>query len=334
MRSTHRHRNRNREPAEPDDEYDRRSYRNRKRPTAGQDKRGGYYEDDSRPSAPAAVDPIDERRPHSDGRKSVEPVQGKRKKGNYDRLGHNTDEKVPHDDRRQMEEDRRVRGGGSAHEKRRPNSERRPAIAAVQYDSEYDYDDYSNKKIREDDYDESRVYGKRPGKPSQPEIVPKVRSSSSTASIYNRPRSPPKISRPVPNNEKKKYEYAPQKAAKAPTTAAPANEDFYDDYDYESEKQQPDIKHFETGDSKKSSYPSAPSSQRDHRPSLPTTTTPLPAALPPSRGEFKLSSGPGYADELEGEENFHYFYPFNLHTKSVQKLQKKKIECIIPTDKM
>lgn len=182
------------------------------------------------------------------------------------------------------DEERRTRPA----EKRRPNADRRPA----QYD--YEYEDYPNKKpIREDDYDDGRVYGKRPAthiKPSQPEIIPKVRSSSSTASIYNRPRSPPKINRPVPNNEKKKYDYAPQKAAKATTTIAPASEDdFYDDYDYDSEKQQPDIKP-DPIDSKKISFssgPAVPSSQRDHRPPpQPPQAAPPVAPAPPSRVEF------------------------------------------------
>lgn len=288
QRATHRHRNRNRD-TEPDFEYDRRSYRNRKRPS---DKR--YYEDE-RPTANGGQhDLADERRPHSDGRKSVDPAPppppSKRKQQHNDRLGYgNDDNKNAYDDRRQqqtaavaVDEDRRVRVNP---EKRRPNSERRPA---AQYD--YDYDDYPNNKkvIREDDYDDAKVYGKRPAahKPSQPEIIPKVRSSSSTASIYNRPRSPPKINRPVPNNEKKKYDYAPQKAAKVTTTTAPASEDdFYDDYDYESEKQQPDIKP-EPIDSKKISYSSGPSSQRDnHRPSsLPPSQPPQaapPVAQPP-----------------------------------------------------
>lgn len=289
QRASHRHRNRNRD-AEPDDfEFnDRRSYRpNRKRPS---DKR--YYQEDDRPTA-VAGDLADERRPHSDGRKSVDPPP---KRKHNDRLGYGNDEKNAYDDRRQPtsavgaavgEEDRRVR----VTEKRRPNSERRPA----QYD--YDYD-YPGKKIREDDYDDGKVYGKRPtahNKHSQPEIIPKVRSSSSTASIYNRPRSPPKINRPVPNNEKKKYDYSPSKAAKATTTTAPAAEDdFYDDYDYESEKQQSDIKP-EPVDSKKISFSSGPSSQREHRPPPP----------PPSRVELKLEKlppTPAYADEFEDDD--------------------------------
>lgn len=223
---------------------------------------------------------------------------------NDDRSVYSNDEKIPHDDRRQTDESDRAR---VSPEKRRPaNSERRPA----QYD--YDYEDYPNKKVvHEDDYDDGRVYGKRPvaHKSSQPEIIPKVRSSSSTTSIFNRPRSPPKINRPVPNNEKKKYDYVPQsKAAKVTTTHTPAIEDdFYDDYDYESEKQQPDIiKHEPVSNSKKSSYSSALSSQRDHRPSPPSPPAAPPVASPPShqpsRVELKLEKlppTPAYADEFE-----------------------------------
>lgn len=259
----------------------------------------------------------EERRPHSDGRKSVDPPS---KRKHNDRSGYGNDEKNVYDDRRQPaaaagvaaaapDEDRRVR----VTEKRRPNSERRPAQKNI---PAYDYDDYdySSKKIREDDYDDGKVYGKRPAahnKHSQPEIIPKVRSSSSTASIYNRPRSPPKINRPVPNNEKKKYDFhAPAKAAKATTTTAPASEDdFYDDYDYDSDKQQPEIKP-EPIDSKKISFASGPSSQRDHRPApqqQPQAAAPVAQPPPhqPSRVELKLEKlppTPGYADEFEDED--------------------------------
>lgn len=180
----------------------------------------------------------------------------------------------PHDDRRKLTDERQPvdddrRGSVDTesrrkiHDKRRPSTDRRP-----QYEDEYEELPKKSNSREEDDYD--RTYTKRPNHEAKPEILPKVRTSNAAASIFNRPRAPPKINRPVPNNEKKKYEYTPQKSEK-PTTVPPAADDeLYDDYDYEGEKAQPDVKH-EPADSKKS-YPSL-SSQRDQR-------------LPPARIEL------------------------------------------------
>ncbi|XP_031618604.1 probable serine/threonine-protein kinase kinX isoform X2 [Contarinia nasturtii] len=293
QRSSYRHRNR-----DDDFEYDRRSYRNRKRPN--ENKR--HYDDDRR------TDDIEERRPHSDNRKHPhDPAEsGKRKfndrrtslnddrktynndeKNSYDDRrslseddrGHLDDRRSTHDERRKMNDERRTtsvdddrrssvdEGRRNTHDKRRPNSDR----SRPQYDDEYE--DYPKKQNpREDDYDD-RSY-KRPLHDNKSEIVPKVRSSSAAASIFNRPRTPPKINRPVPTNERKKYEYVPQKSTDKSTVTTPiADDEIYDDYDYEAEKAQIDIKH-KTADMKKSNP--APSSQRDQRPSTPLKQEKLP----------------------------------------------------------
>lgn len=291
QRSSYRHRNRNRD-SDDDFEYDRRSYRNRKRPN--ENKR--HYDDDRR------TDDVEERRPHLDSRKyphDTPAENGKRKfndrRTNDDRKTHNDeknsnddrrslseDDRRTHEDRRKLSDDRRIGtiddDRRSSGDKRRPNSDR----ARPQYDDEYD--DYPKKQSpRDDDYDD-RSY-KRPLHDNKPEIVPKVRSSSAAAAIFNRPRSPPKINRPVPTNERKKYEYVPQKSDKSTVATPSADDEIYDEYDYEAEKAQIEIKH-EMADMKKS-YP-APSSQRDQRP-----TTPLKQEKLPSHFN---------ADELEDEE--------------------------------
>lgn len=168
-------------------------------------------------------------------------------------------EKIPHDDRRYTTEEADNRRGTSLDdrrsttdggrrglfEKRRPPVERRP-----QYD---------------DDYELEERTPKRPIHDSKPEIIPKVRSSSGTASIFNRPRTPPKINRPVPNNEKKKYEYTSQKQDKITTPTPLADDELYDDeYDYEADKSQPDIKPAAPIENKKSIAPA--SQQREQRP--------------------------------------------------------------------
>ncbi|XP_037038201.1 serine/arginine repetitive matrix protein 2 [Bradysia coprophila] len=62
------------------------------------------------------------------------------------------------------------------------------------------------------------------------EELPKVRPSSNGASVFNRPRVAPKISRPVPLNEKQKYDY--KKSESAPVTAG-EKDDYYDEYEDE-----------------------------------------------------------------------------------------------------
>lgn len=59
----------------------------------------------------------------------------------------------------------------------------------------------------------------------QPAVVPKSNASNQITSVYDKPRAPPKIRRPVPINERDRYDYmaaAPktgqQSAAAAPTT--------------------------------------------------------------------------------------------------------------------
>lgn len=306
QRPLHRERNRNRDSEDDVDyDYDRRGYerpRNRKRPA--EPKR--HYDDD-----------IDDRRPYSDGRKHLSDGE-KRKHGDRrppvsdDRKGY-ADDKLPyddrrslgeedrspvddkrnsHDDRRKVNDERRPlsedrRGLNEErrnhHEKRRPIADRRP-----QYDDDYEELPKKSSNNRDEDFDEKPA--KRPVHDAKPEIIPKVRSSSATSSIYNRPRAPPKINRPVPNNEKKKYEYAPQKPEKSTTGASLADEEFYDDeydYDVEPAKPQPEIKQ-EPIESKKPAPP-APPSQREHRPLL--------------RGEIKTEKQqPFNADVLEDEE--------------------------------
>lgn len=300
QRPMHRDRNRNRDAEEDDYDYDRRSYerpRNRKRPSEHR------------------LEDTEERRPYTDGRKhAAEPEKRKQNDRSTqqpvsdDRKGY-AEEKVPyddrrslgeendrrtntHDDRRKLTEDRRTTSDDSRRNfrnKLRPITERRP-----QYDED-DYDEPPKTKTqsnRNDDFDEKPI--KRPAHDSKPEIVPKVRSSSATSSIFNRPRAPPKINRPVPNNEKKKYEYAPPKQEKA-TTGATVNEDeLYDDeYDYEEPaksqpQSQPEVKH-ESIESKKP-QPSF-TSQRDHRP----------FEKLPNRGE-KEEKLPPYNAEIPEEE--------------------------------
>lgn len=64
------------------------------------------------------------------------------------------------------------------------------------------------------------------------EEQPKVRPASNGASVFNRPRPQPKISRPVPLTEKQKYDYKKSESPSAPSTNG--KDDYYDD-EYEDE---------------------------------------------------------------------------------------------------
>lgn len=216
-RPMHRDRSRTRDEDLDDYDYDRRSYerpRNRNRPSMDSRR---HMDDDRRSFADE-----DDRRP---------PIgEGKRKP--IDRRPLPKRPAVTVDDRRTpIEEPRR----------RRPYSETRPL-----YDDDDEIDPpprkHSSAALRdEEDFDEPRPAAKRPAPAQQQKsgVIPKVRSSSAVASIFSRPRAPPKISRPVPTNEKKNYEYQaqpikPQTDAPAPAPAVADEEPLYDDeYDYD-----------------------------------------------------------------------------------------------------
>lgn len=66
------------------------------------------------------------------------------------------------------------------------------------------------------------------------EEPPKVKPSGNGASVFNRPRVPPKISRPVPLIEKQKYDY--KKSESQPATQLGTNgkdDEYYDEYEDE-----------------------------------------------------------------------------------------------------
>lgn len=65
------------------------------------------------------------------------------------------------------------------------------------------------------------------------EEQPKVRPSSNGASVFNRPRIPPKISRPVPLTEKQKYDYKKTENPPAPLAGTTGKDDYYDEYEDE-----------------------------------------------------------------------------------------------------
>lgn len=241
-------RSRPRDQDDMDDyEYDRRPYdRPRSRARPGNKRR---YNDD---------EPTD-KRPSNQGRQFAE---NDRRKGYAadGRRGTQDDKKSSLDDRKSLTEDRkgsinerrpayddrdvsRDDGGSNTDDSgRRPHNDRHRPNSSRRRPS-YD-DDVDMPPKKQSDYhhqDAERDRGHRPAaQEDKVEIVPKVRASSSSGSIFNRPRAPPRISRPVPVSEKNKYQYT---ANKQPTPAAapkPTEEEMYDDdYDYEAEPAKP-----------------------------------------------------------------------------------------------
>ncbi|KAJ6643847.1 PiggyBac transposable element-derived protein 3 [Pseudolycoriella hygida] len=86
-----------------------------------------------------------------------------------------------------------------------------------------------------DDFDDAPPPPRRKNVREEPreEELPKVRPSSNGASVFNRPRVAPRISRPVPLNEKQKYDYKKSEAPPAPPSAANGKDDYYDEYEDE-----------------------------------------------------------------------------------------------------
>lgn len=169
---------------------------------------------------------VDSRRGLNDDRKSLmedrRPVDDRRP--TYD------DHEIPVDDRRLNTDEAVRRPYNNRH---RPNTARRP--------STYD-DDIDPPPKKQTDYhqDGERERGHRPAlQEDKVEIVPKVRASNGGSSIFNRPRAPPRISRPVPVNEKDKFQYMSNKQSAADAHKPAAEEVYDDEYDYEEEPPKP-----------------------------------------------------------------------------------------------
>lgn len=139
-------------------------------------------------------------------------------------------------ERRRNQNDERYNSERRTPTDRRPANRKRPAgndQRRPMFDDEPIVNRPMGKKnarpqqYEEDEYDDAD-YAPAKQAPIEDDTT-KVRPSGSGASIYSRPRAPPKINRPVPINDKKKFEYMP----KAPATTAAAYVDD-EDYDYDA----------------------------------------------------------------------------------------------------
>lgn len=179
----------------------------------------------SKDRRPSVVDDDDEKESHiNDRRTSFDDRRGNlgERRPIVDDRRSNADDKKPNEPRRGLGE------------RRRPYADRKPLYD----DEEDDYDSPPPRKhiahspAAADDAEEEMPVRYQPPEPKNG-VVPKVRSTNPVASIFSKPRAPPRISRPVPSNEKKKYEYV---STKAPAAVPASYEDQYDEeYDYEAE---------------------------------------------------------------------------------------------------
>ncbi|XP_055612604.1 proteoglycan 4-like, partial [Uranotaenia lowii] len=230
-RDRERERDRDRDVDE-DDYEDRRPYRsknrnrNNDRRNGDEDRRYSGYDDRRRDRRPVVDE--DRRRPVDDDRRM--PYEDEKRSVQNDRRRRpmNDERRAPERERRPMNDDRRSFSGSE--DRKRPVEDRRRPLND---DRRFDYDD------EEDDY-----APRRPEKKSRPDPnVVTVKPSGST--IYDRPRTAPRINRPVPLNEKDKYSYInPDPTKKKPSTTTPVpliepEPEYYDEYEDEPKKPAP-----------------------------------------------------------------------------------------------
>lgn len=191
-----------------------------KRPAFNRDRvRDEYDYDEPMPVAPPTRKRnrpgAEARPPAADNRRQVDDRNERRRNQNDDR--YNSERRTPAE--RRPASRKRPAGGG---EQRRPVYDDEPIVSRPMAKK-----NARPQQFEEDEYDDADY---PPSKQAPIEDdTSKVRPSGSGASIYSRPRAPPKINRPVPINDKKKFEYMP----KAPATTAAAYVDD-EDYDYDA----------------------------------------------------------------------------------------------------
>ncbi|XP_075219353.1 uncharacterized protein LOC142323501 [Lycorma delicatula] len=178
--------------------------------------------------------------------------------------------------------------GSQRNRHRRPYRRRRP-VYEYYYDEDYDDSDYyeddivqaprrkMNRKHRPQgsaSRDGETDYEGQPQPTTADMVKPSVRPNSpSTGSVYDRPRIPPKIRRPVPINERDKYDYTQKTSDVSPPPTSETvkenrnqprkqqtdDEEYYED-EYEEEQQPPKYKK-----TKQNDYDNGPTGSGDRR---------------------------------------------------------------------
>lgn len=226
---------------EYDEEYyeERANRRRKQRPRQRRPDFDDYEADTDRFSKkPYSRDRARDEDPEDDRQTYERPRNRPRPNGNANRRKPGaTDDRRYQDERKPLSSDDRrkpIDDSRSYSDAGKPANRKRPLDRRPNYD---DYEDTKRKPSRQQN-EELAEEKRRPPSPveSTSEAVV-VRPSG--GSIYSVPRVPPRIRRPVPVNERDKFEYATQKPSS--TTAFP-DEEYYDDYEDEPPKAADDLK--------------------------------------------------------------------------------------------
>ncbi|GAB0100787.1 uncharacterized protein DMENIID0001_168750 [Sergentomyia squamirostris] len=276
---------RSRGKVEDDDyDYDRRVERPRYRPRQEDTRRPAY--DDRRGYSDRRNPQEDRRNPQEDRRN----LQEDRRNPQEDRRNPQEDRRNPQESRYRPQKDRRYPDEDRRMDHRKPINDRRPESVTGK-----------QSRLREDD--------DRPIKrPIQEEPLKatdeptKIRPSGSAGSnpLLFAPRTPPKIRRPVPINERQKYEYSSTTTTKAPEVqTTPLFDEYYDD-EYEEEIQPESIPQQAPEKPTKPPTPPPTSPPTTRAPTPPSTPPPTPAPAPPELVEVRRPAS------VEKEEKSSY----------------------------
>lgn len=217
-----------------EDEYERRPYNRPRKPS--RDRYDDDKQDDRRFDRPTKPEENKTtRRPFDRNRKTEE-----------DRRYRPKETRPEDDDRRtalketKLEDDRRYRPSKQEDEVRyRPKEKQdeedrryRPKDTKVVADDKDDRRSYNRPRKQEEDNRRYRPKDTKDDTARTTEESKVLIRSNSGSSVYDRPRAPPIIRRPVPKTEREKYDYKPTATAAVKTPVAKVEEEeYYDEYE-------------------------------------------------------------------------------------------------------
>ncbi|XP_034104145.1 serine/arginine repetitive matrix protein 1 isoform X3 [Drosophila albomicans] len=220
-------------------DYDDEVPRNKQRPRSRPRKPQPDYDDEYVEKQPArrnrnryrdeeydSDDDYDDRRKRPGRRKAIAAAAGGRGKGTARKPGR-VDERRSFNEDRTADEPRRASAG-----RRRANEKRTTPSTADLIDDLEEIEKPYGLDQEEAAEEQTPQKVKTTPKPLAEYITPK-----SAASVYSRPRAPPRIARPVPINEKKKYSYPVQKNAAANAAGDADEDDYYQEPEQEAQEE-------------------------------------------------------------------------------------------------
>ncbi|XP_069967020.1 nucleolar and coiled-body phosphoprotein 1 isoform X2 [Bactrocera oleae] len=211
---------------------------------------------------------------------------------------------------------------------RRLNGRRRSNEKRASAANSDDLDDFEKRPANAPDQEEAAEEEAPPKvkttpKPLEEFITPKASSSS----VYARPRAPPRIARPVPLNEKKKFQYPIQKTGTTPSPEAThaSADDYYEDEVYDDVRPQRVPPRRRVVDSKLDEEVEAPNSKRRNHNDTPLIKKPSRTTIRRPTTEKKhvsttdeeyYESGVGASDEPVDSHTSNRKRPFSTRNRS------------------